>query len=348
MKKRLFAMALAGTMVMGSLAGCGSSAADEASSESASSTGEAAAASSSAASGSEDIRISMILKTTSNEYSLLMIAGAEQAGKDLGVSVDVKGATSETAFDEQQNMIETDLNTGDYDAIIIAPSQGATAATLVSGTDIPIFAIDTDFEADEKIAYIGIGQAAASASGAAAGVELAKERGWEDIQCTYIAGIQGETTSEARKTGFQEGLEGAGGTFLAEEVQYANNVADNAVTCMEAIMQNHPEGIAVIGCVNDDCAIGAARAAAGNEAYKDTVFVGFDGNISAAESILEGGETLTIAQSGYDQGYKAVETALQYINGESVESFVECGVQIIGEAEAQEYMEGIKVLLGQE
>ncbi len=334
---------------MGSMTGCGSSTTNEASSDSASSAASSSASASSASSAeSEDIKISMILKTTSNEYSLLMIAGAAQASEDFGVTVDVKGATSETAFDEQQNMIETDLNTGNYDAIIIAPSQGAVAATLVSGTDIPIFAIDTDFEADEKIAYIGIGQAAASASGAAAAVEMAKERGWEDISCTYIAGIQGETTSEARKNGFQEGLEGAGGTFLVDEVQYANNTADNAVTCMEAIIQNHPEGIAVIGCVNDDCAIAAARAAAGNDAYKDTVFVGFDGNISAAESILEGGETLTIAQSGYDQGYKAVETALQYLNGESVESFIECGTQLITEAEAQEYMEVVKGQLGQE
>lgn len=39
------------------------------------------------------------------------------------------------------------------------------ASTLVSGTDMPIFAIDTDFNAPEKISFIGIGQKDAAASG---------------------------------------------------------------------------------------------------------------------------------------------------------------------------------------
>ena len=79
--------------------------------------------------------------------------------------LDMKGATSETAYDEQQNMIETDLHANKYDAMIIAPLQGDMASTLVSGTDMPIFAIDTDFNAPEKISFIGIGQKDAAASG---------------------------------------------------------------------------------------------------------------------------------------------------------------------------------------
>ena len=78
---------------------------------------------------------------------------------------------------------------------------------------------------------------------------------------------------------FREGIDGAGGTFLADEVQYADAVADKATVCMEGIMQSHPEGLAIIACHNDDCAIAAARAAANNPAYAKTIFIGFDGNI---------------------------------------------------------------------
>ena len=60
--------------------------------------------------------------------------------------------------------------------------------------------------------------------------------------------------------GYKAGIEAAGGTFLSDETQYANAVADQAVTCMEAIIQNHPEGIAVICANNDDMAIGAIEA----------------------------------------------------------------------------------------
>ena len=53
-------------------------------------------------------------------------------------------------------------------------------------------------------------------------------------------------------------------------------------------MQNHPEGVAIIVCNNDDMAVAAARAAKGNAAYAKTIFVGFDGIQSACIAILAG------------------------------------------------------------
>ena len=332
--KRIGALFLSSAMVAGMLAGCGGGSSDTA-------EGESAAGGESAA----DYTISVIFKTTANEYTQYMMAGANQAAEELGVTVDMKGATSETAYDEQQNMIETDLNSGKYDAMIIAPLQGDMASTMVSGTDMPIFAIDTDFDAPEKLSFIGIGQAAAAASGGEAAVAAAQEAGWTEVKAAYIAGVQGDSTAEARKTGFQEGIEAAGGTFLVDEIQYADAVADKAANCMEAIMQNHPEGIAVVCCHNDDCAIAAARAAEGNEAYANTIFVGFDGNISAAESILDGGETITVAQSGYDQGYQAIQTVVAYLNGEEIKSFVDCGTQVIDKDSAQAYLDELEALM---
>ena len=111
---------------------------------------------------------------------------------------------------------------------------------------------------------------------------------------------------------------------------------------MEGIMQSHPEGLAIIACHNDDCAIAAARAAANNPAYAKTIFIGFDGNITAAQSILDGGETMTVAQSGYDQGYQAVKTVVAHLNGEKVDSFVDCGTKIIDIDSAEDYMATLK------
>lgn len=330
--KKIGALFLSSALLVSTLVGCGGSTA----------SGESGA--NEEASGARTI--SIVFKTTSNEYTQYMMAGAEAASEEFGVTLDMKGATSETAYDEQQNMIETDLNSGKYDAMIIAPLQGDMVSTLVSGTDMPIFAIDTDFEAAEKISFIGIGQADAAASGGEAAVAAAKAAGWADIKAAYIAGVQGDSTAEARKTGFQEGIEAAGGTFLVDEIQYADAVADKAANCMEAIMQNHPEGLAIICCHNDDCAIAAARAAENNPAYANTIFVGFDGNITAAESILDGGETITVAQSGYDQGYRAVETVAKYLDGEEVESFVDCGTQVIDKDSAEAYLKELEEQMG--
>lgn len=195
--KRIAAMLLAGAMLTG-LCACGSSGGDD----------KKAAGSGGSADGA---KISMILKTTSAEYWQYVQAGAEAAAKDLGVTVDVKGATSETAYDEQQNMIETDVQSGAYDSIIIAPLQGDQAATLVKGTKTPIFAVDTNFDAPEVISFIGTGNEDAAAQGGKAAVEAAKAAGWEKIECIEICGVQGDPTNTARYEGYKKGVNEAGG-----------------------------------------------------------------------------------------------------------------------------------------
>ena len=184
--KKIGALFVSSALMASMLAGCGSSSA---------STGGSG---SQAEGGDGNYNISIVFKTTSNEYTQYMMAGAEKAAAETGAVLDMKGATSETAYDEQQNMIETDLHANKYDAMIIAPLQGDMASTLVSGTDMPIFAIDTDFNAPEKISFIGIGQKDAAASGGEKAVEAAKAAGWDKIEAAYIAGVQGDSTAAAR------------------------------------------------------------------------------------------------------------------------------------------------------
>ena len=127
--------------------------------------------------------------------------------------------------------------------------------------------------------------------------------------------------------------------FQSDETQYADAVADKAVTCMEAIMENHPEGIAIIYTHNDDMAMAAARAAEGNEAYENTIFCGFNGDVTACEDILDGGETMTIAQEAYNMGYMAVEKAVAALEGEELDDFYDSGCTIITAENAQERMD---------
>ena len=282
--------------------------------------------------------VSVILKTLSAEYWQYVKSGAEAYAKENPdvVSVDVKGPSSETAFDEMQNMIETDLSSGNYDGLVISPLQSDTAAQLVSGTKLPIVAVDTAFDAPEVVSYVGTGNEAAAKKGAIAAVEAAKEAGWDEIKCIEIAGVQGDETCAARMRGYEAGVNEAGGEFLANEVQYADATADRATTAMEAIMQTHPEGIAIICAHNDDTAMAAARAAKGHEAYKNTIFLGFNGDRAACEGILNGQMTMSVAQMAYEMGYKAVETMVQALDGEKVDPVVDSGSDVVTPDNAEE------------
>ena len=329
MKKRLLAMLLTGALCA-SMAACSSG--GEAS------TGETGGETGGESSGS-GYSIDVILKTTASEYWQYVQAGAMAYMQDNpDVTVTVKGAPSETSYQDQLNMIQTDLADDSYDGYVIAPLQADMVANLISGQTKPIVAVDTKIDAPEVLSFVGTGNESAGALGGAAAVEAAKAAGWTDIKAIEIAGVQGDTTNTDRMNGYMKGIEEAGGDFLEDEVQYADAVATKAVDAMNGIMSRHPEGIAIICANNDDMAIAAAKAAAdsGNEAYANTIFLGFDGIQSACDAILEGRLTMSVAQQGYEMGYMSVEAVVNALNGETIEEFIDSGADVVTAENAQE------------
>lgn len=336
MKKKFFAAALAGVLAL-QLSACGGGASPDsnaAGNDNNDTTGGGA-------SQSEPFEISMILKTTGSEFWQILQRGAEayeEEHPDL-VKLSIKGPPSESEYEQQLNSIQTDLSVDSYDGYLIAPLQSDAVANKIADVDRPVIAFDTNIDSPKCISFVGTGNKEAAKQGAIAAVEAAKAAGWEEIKCIEIAGVQGDATNTARMEGFREGITESGGEFLDKETQYANAVADQAVTCMEGIIGKYPEGIAIICSNNDDMATAAARVAKSNENYKNTIILGFDGQQGACEAILEGTLTMTAAQNNYELGYKAVETMVQALQGKEVPPVVDTGTEIVTKDNAQDRLD---------
>lgn len=299
-------------------------------------------AASSVAASEDEVVVSVILKTLSSEYWQYVKAGCDAyAEENPNVRVKVAGPPSETSFDDMTNMIQTELVNDENDALVIAPLQSESVAAQITTAKVPVLALDTNIESPDIVTFVGTGNEAAAKEGAIAAVEMAKELGWEEIKCIEIAGVQGDQTNTARMNGYKAGVNESGGEFLEKEVQYADATADRAVTAMEGIMSKHPEGIAIICANNDDMALAAAETAKNNEAYKNTVFLGFNGDAAACEAMAAGtyANYISVAQQAYDMGYKGVEAAVAAINGEKLEAFVDSGAAIITKDNAQERLD---------
>lgn len=339
MKKRLIAMLLAGAMCA-SIAGC---------STGTGSTGTESGGESAGSDGAQ-YHISVVLKTLAAEYWQFVEAGVNAYAEEHPdeVSVEVKGPPSETSFQEQLNMIQTDLGDDTYDGYIISPLQQDMVANLIADTEKPVIALDTDIESDKVLSFVGTGNEAAAKLGAVAAVEAAKEAGWENIQCIEIAGVQGDSTNTARMNGYKAGIEEAGGDFLEDEVQYADATATRAVDAMNGIISRHPEGIAIICANNDDMAIAAAKAArdSGNENYANTIFLGFNGDRAACEAIIAGNLTMSVAQMAYEMGYKSVEAMVQALNGEKIEPVIDSGSEVVTPENAEARLATLDEQLG--
>ncbi|MFP3156217.1 sugar ABC transporter substrate-binding protein [Lachnospiraceae bacterium ZAX-1] len=278
-----------------------------------------------------DMKISAVLKTLNSEYWGKVRDGIQAAADDLGVTVTILGANDETQITEQVTILEEQLSLG-LDALIVSPlEESAVSGALApyAGT-IPMLFVDTDSQADGKIAFIGSGNIAAAMQGGEYIGNLLKE----GDKVVLLGGQQGEATSSDRLKGFEAGLKKFGVEVL--EIQYGKNVADQAMAVMEDLLTKFPGEIKAVLSMNDDMAIGCIQAIeAANE--KGILVIGFDGNVAALEAIESGSMTATIAQQSYDMGYQTMEQAVKAVNGETIEPIQEVDIVVIDKDNIAEY-----------
>lgn len=331
MKKRMLAALMAGVMAI-SLTACGGNDSGAASAGT-QSTGNEAASNDTGAKH----KLGIILKTTSSEYWSYVIAGARAAEAELGnVEVDIKGATGDTAFDEQQNMVETVVNSSAVEALSIAPLQAGQIGNVLKNASIPILAIDTNF--DQASTFIGTAHEDAAYKG---GEYVAQQIG-QGGKVVVLANIQGEPTSESRVKGYVDALKAGGCEIIT--TQYTDGVGDKAVTAMEGVLQTYPEIDAVVCCA-DDVALGAARAI--KTAGRDGIIVcGFDGISSGVKAVVDGEISCTVAQDPYNMGYQCVKSLMDVIDGKELPEFIDTGCNIITKDNAQEYLDKLNAMTG--
>ena len=314
LKKRFTAGAMACMMAL-TMAGCGAS--------------SGGAGSASEAEQKDPHKITVILKTLNSEYWSAVAAGVRQAEADLGCEVALQGPPSESSYDEQLNMIETTLSSNDCEALVLAPLQPDAAAHAVKDADIPILSVDTTFESEKLLSYVGVSNEDASEVG---GKYIAEKLGGKG-NVVILAGVQGDTTSEDRITGWTKGLEANGCTVL--ETQYTDAVADKAVVCMEGLMQKYPGKIDAVVCHSDDVAMGAQNAI--SSADNDIMVCGF-GGISGAQPVKDGVLAATVDIGPYAMGYDCVARAIDAIEGKDIEDFYGSDATVIDSENVDDFL----------
>lgn len=168
-------MVLAGALCVGMLSGCGG--------RTASNEGG------SSASSDKPYHVTVIVKHTDGHFNKVIAGARAYDAEHDNVTVEIQSPTAATAYDEQVNMIETALGNPGIDAVVIAPQQSTSTATLVSSTDKPVVALDTDFTSDKKACFVGTGNEDAALSGGKAVAEACKALGKDKPTAVIIAGV---------------------------------------------------------------------------------------------------------------------------------------------------------------
>jgi ribose transport system substrate-binding protein len=277
--------------------------------------------------------IPIIVKDTTSFYWQIVLAGARQAGCDLGVNVIELGADCESDIDGQIRMLATAVASMPA-AIIIAPAQYGPLGRP----------IDT---AAKKVKIIGIGCDADSmaftsflrADNVRAG-RLAADVLVGEMQRTYsdpgrdvaiITSMAGGALPDQRAMGFND--------QIAEKYAAVNVVShkvgdDNSTTGFNLMMELITDYPTLRGVFASTLfmAKGAARAVAqkkANERRCTINLVGFDSDNDLVRKLQDGTVAALVVQDPFRIGYDGVKTALAASRDEYVPTHVDAGAHFI-------------------
>ena len=321
MKKRLLAILIAGLSVI-SMTACGNAGDSVPTNNNTQAADDGASA---------QHTIAVVLKTLNSDYWNCVASGVRQAEKDFGCKVELNGPPSEVSYDEQINMIETSLNNSSVEAIVIAPLQPESTANVVQNAEIPVIAVDTTFESDKLLSYVGVSNYdAAYALG-----EYASEQLAPNSNILLLAGTQGDITSADRMAGYTDSLEAAGHTIL--EMQYTDTAPDKTATIMEGAVQKYGADINAVFCLSDDVAVSAATIVQQSGLSDPIIVYGF-GGISGAEPVKEGMLAATVSINPYEMGYNCIAKAIDAVEGKTIDPFYPTTPEIIDISNVDDFL----------
>lgn len=268
--------------------------------------------------------LGLSVSTLNNPFFVTLRDGAEAAAGEAGVQLVVVDAQDDAA--QEATNIEDLIEQG-VSALLINPTDAAAIVPSIQRANeagIPVFTIDRAAEGGEVVSHIASDNVA---GGRMAAEFLCNALGGEG-NVVELEGIAGTSAARDRGQGFNEYMseECPGVTIVAR--QTANFNRAEGLTVFENILTAEPD-IDGVFAHNDEMILGAIEAAEAAGRAEEITFVGFDAIDDAVAAVRDGRLAATVAQQPALMGELGVQTAVAYLNGESVEAYIPVDLELI-------------------
>lgn len=284
-----------------------------------------------------DATIPIIVKDTTSFYWQIVLAGARQAGKDLGVNVPELGAQSEADINGQISILENAVS-GSPAAIVISPTEFKALGKPIDEAAKSVKIIGIDSGADSKaftsfLTTDNVQGGRVAADGLAAAI--AEKYGSAEGDVALITSLPGVGSLDQRAQGFKEQLAAKypGLKLVADKV--ADGQATTGLNIMTDLITANPNLRGVFAS-NLIMAQGAGQAIAENNAQDNIKLIGFDSDDKLVKFLSDGVIAGLVVQDPYRMGYDGIKTALAASKGEAVETFVDTGANLVTKANMKE------------
>jgi len=277
--------------------------------------------------------IPIIVKDTTSFYWQIVLAGARQAGKDLGVTVPELGAQAESDINGQISILENAVASKPA-AVVISPTQFQALGKPIDEAAKSVKIIGIDSAADSKaftsfLTTDNVQGGRAAADALAEGIK-SKNGGKAEGDVALITSLAGVGSLDQRAKGFKEELAKYPGLHLTAD-KIADGQATTGLNIMTDLITASPDLKGVFAS-NLIMAQGASQAISENKAQNTIALVGFDNDDKLVKGLKDGVIYALIVQDPYRMGYDGIKTALAASKGEKVEANVDTGVNTITKA----------------
>jgi ABC-type sugar transport system substrate-binding protein len=287
------------------------------------------------ASPARNAQLAAVIKGLDNPFFQTMDRGLVAAARRYRVPLRVSAAAGLQDTAGQASTLES-LIAREAGCYLVNPISSANLIPSLAHIPgrTPIVNIDSPVDAGAARAagvrirtYIGTDNVAAGRLAANAMAALVTP----GAPVAVIAGIPGDATSGARTQGFQEG---ARGRFSVAQTVAADFDRQRAELAAEDLLRSNP-GLRGLFAVNDEMALGVAKAVRASRRQGDVAVIGLDGIREALQAVQRGAVSATVAQYPYTIGQLGVEACLAAIRGKPLPAKIDAPVQLITGANAR-------------
>ena len=290
-------------------------------------------------------RIAVIPKGTTHVYWKSVEAGAEKAGKELGVSILWKGPLKEDDRAQQIGVVQEFIASG-VSAIVLAPLDDmALRGPVASAAErrIPVVIIDSALKGEPGKDFASFVATDNRRGGEIGGEELVRLLGGKG-KVVLLRYSEGSASTLEREAGFLDVMRKNAGIQVIVDNRYAGATTSSAQDTAMNLIDKLREADGIF-CPNESSTQGMLLALRQTGLAGKKKFVGFDATPHLMAALKRGDLQALVAQNPTKMGYLGVVTAVKALRGETVPTAIDTGCVLVTRTNQND--PAVKAVLGQ-
>jgi ribose transport system substrate-binding protein len=294
-------------------------------------SGTTQAPASGGAPGGSGLSVEVIPKGTTHVFWQSIRAGAEQAGRDLGVTIIWRGPMREDDRDAQVSEVENAVSRG-VSGICLAPLDESALVQPVQEAQqkkIPVVIFDSGLKGSDYVSFVATDNLKGGRLG---GERLAQSlNGMGKVILLRYA--EGHDSTGKREQGFLDAMQANPGIEVVSSNQYGGADVEGAYKKAESLLSTYKKpdgslGVDGIFTPNESVSFAMLRVLQDNGWAGKVKFVGFDASPNLVKGLRDGAIDGLVVQDPVHMGYLAVQTIVAHLKGQPVEKWIDTGVHV--------------------